>query len=256
MLLTKEVCRLWFCDRCLIGFSSAPQKDPFDKRYFDYLLANEPESLVQFQERAAKVRSIISAARALDVGAGTGTFALAMARYGCEVETVDTSNAACDYMREHGVTSHQGRLSSINLPGGYDLVTFWDSLQYVDGAAETLLAARQLLRDGGVLVVQVPHHSGELLKMARLLEHVSERAARSLLHMSSQRYHFTAPGLESLLERTGFTAFDRERGHLGIRLRLRHGIRTVLIDVMESFYAVWARVRGEEAPLVYYCHPS
>lgn len=211
---------------------------------------------MRFQERATKVRRIIAATRALDVGAGTGMFALAMARYGCEVDSVDISEAACDYMREHGLTSHQGRLPSIDLPGGYDLITFWDSLQYVDGAAETLLAARQLLRDGGVLVVQVPHHSRELLKMGRLLEHMSAKAARSLLHLSSQRYHFTAAGLESLLRRTHFSAFDRDRSQPTVQVRLRHGVRTALVDTMESLYAVWARVRGEEAPLVYYCRPS
>ena len=76
--------------------------------------------------------------RALEYGAGFGQSALALARLGVEVDTVDISAKFCEFVQRQGdhfqvpLRAHQGRFGDHPRPeiGAYDLIWFYESFHH------------------------------------------------------------------------------------------------------------------------------
>lgn len=108
----------------------------------------------------------------LDIGGGTGGFAVTVAQLGHRVRVVDPSPdalAALDRRaREVGaeVTGVQGDLSDLQVePGSVDLVMCHGVLEFVSDPAADLRALGLALRDGGQLSVAVAQrHSAVIAK--------------------------------------------------------------------------------------------
>jgi hypothetical protein len=107
-----------------------------------------------------------------------------------------------------------------------------------------------------LLVVQTAHHSLSKLRFAALLSIVSAKAAASLLHASSQQFHFTPRSMERLLERTGFRMVGFETGRAPLRFRPRAGLTPFFADLLENAYALTARLRREHGGFIVYCRPK
>jgi S-adenosylmethionine-dependent methyltransferase len=151
----------------------------------------------------------------LDIGGGTGGFAVRVAELGHQVRVVDPSPdalAALDRRaRESGVevTGQQGDLSSlldVADPGSADVVLCHGVLEVVDDPAAALATIAEVLRPGGVLSLLVAHRHAAVVARA-LAGHFEQ--ARAILDgtepagRSGRR--FTAPELEELLPAAGFT---------------------------------------------------
>jgi 2-polyprenyl-3-methyl-5-hydroxy-6-metoxy-1,4-benzoquinol methylase len=245
-----------WCDACQLARSTKPPRDPFGAQYLEMLVGNKDVSEASFNRRLPAIARLTPARRVLDVGAGAGVFVRMMLARGAEAEAVEVSAEACRLMSESGVVARCGNLPDLRLGGEFDLVTFWDSLQCMEQPHENLVAARELLKPEGLLVVQVAHHSRVMLAYAAVLALMSERAAQGVLHLSSQQWHFSTEGLRRLLEHAGFDIVERERGCLKPWLRLNRGLRTAAADTLEAVYLLGALLRREEAPLIYYCRPQ
>jgi SAM-dependent methyltransferase len=137
--------------------------------------------------------------RALDVGSGRGDFGVVMRRKGWEVVGLEPSVQACEVARQRGVTTELGTLETTGagLPGGFDAVVFNHSLEHVVDPARDLLLAHGLLRDGGLLLVSVPNFGCWQRRWF----------GSNWLHLDLPRHrsHFSPQGLETLLNRTGFS---------------------------------------------------
>ncbi|MGZ5401271.1 MAG: class I SAM-dependent methyltransferase, partial [Nocardioides sp.] len=111
----------------------------------------------------------------LDIGGGTGGFAVRVAELGHQVRVVDPSPdalAALDRRaRESGVevTGQQGDLSSlldVAAPGSADVVLCHGVLEVVDDPAAALATIGEVLRPGGVLSLLVAQRHAAVVARA------------------------------------------------------------------------------------------
>jgi len=151
----------------------------------------------------------------LDIGGGTGGFAVRVAELGHQVRLVDPSPdalAALDRRaRETGVevTGQQGDLSTlldVAEPGSADVVLCHGVLEVVDDPAAALATIADVLRPGGVLSLLVAQRHAAVVARAMAGHFEQARAmlgATGPAGRSGRR--FTAPELETLLPAAGFT---------------------------------------------------
>jgi 2-polyprenyl-3-methyl-5-hydroxy-6-metoxy-1,4-benzoquinol methylase len=136
--------------------------------------------------------------RLLDIGCGSGRF-LARACdqgwtcVGTEVDPVSVARA-----RERGFTVHQGSVESFaELGEQFDAVTLSHVIEHVHDPLSMLISARRLLRPGGLLWIETPNVSAP--------GHSLEGSNWVGLHPPFHLMVFSVKGLQSLLEKAGFT---------------------------------------------------
>lgn len=142
-----------------------------------------------------------SPGRLLDVGSGRGDLGVALRDHGWEVSGLDPSPEACSHARTRGVTAVEGTLlDGTSVGSDFDAVVFNHSLEHVVEPLDDLSAARRLLRVGGALVVLLPNFGSWQRR----------RFGSSWFHLDLPRHrsHFTARGLERLLQRAGFDGIE------------------------------------------------
>jgi S-adenosylmethionine-dependent methyltransferase len=159
------------------------------------------------------------ALRVIDVGGGTGGFAVPLAEAGHHVTVIDASPDALASLarraEEAGVadriTALQGdgdQLAALVPAGGADLVLCHSVLEEVDDPAAVMAAVAEALRPGGAASVVVANRRGAVLARA-LAGHLA--AATALLGDPSGRAgggkpqrRFDAEGAVALVEAAGF----------------------------------------------------
>lgn len=108
-------------------------------------------------------RRLAPAQQLLDVGCGYGTFAAQTHRAtGCAVTGIDM-DAGCiaNALDRDRVAYLCATLASVPLPqGGFDVVTFFESLEHHADPVAALRSAGRLLKPGGLVVVEVPNFRG------------------------------------------------------------------------------------------------
>ena len=158
----------------------------------------------------------VALARIVDIGGGTGGFAVPLAELGHRVQVVDPSPdalAALDRRaHERGVadrvSGQQGDLSEVATlvePGSVDLVLCHGVLEVVDDPAAALAAIWGVLRPGGHLSLLVAQRHFAVVAQA-MAGHF--QAARHLLDAGPERgpHRFTRDELLDLLAAVGFEA--------------------------------------------------
>jgi S-adenosylmethionine-dependent methyltransferase len=179
----------------------------------------------------------------VDVGAGTGGFAVSMASLGHRVTVVDPSPDALAAARwraaEAGVTLTEVQGEATDLPalvgepgvgdGGADLVICHNVLEYVDSPSAALAAVARVLRPGGTVSVLAANTVAAVLQRALAGKYAEARAmlpgtgpagtgsssagpAAPAGTTSARR--FTLPELTALIEGAGLRAGDAH----GIRI--------------------------------------
>jgi len=120
----------------------------------------------------------VSSLRALDLGCGTGTTAVRLARLGIPVTLLDSSASmlalAERTVAEAGVSDmmavKQGdatHLAELFQPRSFDLILCHNLLEYVDEPGDLLRGAARVLRNSSaILSVLVRNQAGEVLKAA------------------------------------------------------------------------------------------
>ena len=162
------------------------------------------------KRRAARVHPLVNRdrIRALDIGAGDGRFLRAMRDAGCECWGTELAGPAFERAaRVPGLHMISGEVALAGLESRFfDVVTIWHVLEHVTAPAAMLHCCYDLLRDGGVLVVEVPHLGSWQSAMVR------DKA----FHLDPPRhlYQFTAASLDAMLAGAGFVVQDRETASL------------------------------------------
>ena len=115
---------------------------------------------------------------ALDIGGGTGTAAVRLARLGIHVTLLDSSTEMLDMAqgaaREAAVTAKltlkhgdAAQLANLFHPGSFDVILCHNVLEYVDDPDAVLRAAAGALRDqSAILSILVRNQAGDVLKAA------------------------------------------------------------------------------------------
>jgi SAM-dependent methyltransferase len=172
----------------------------------------------------------------VDVGAGTGGFAVSIARRGHRVTVLDPSPDALAAARwraaEAGVTLTDVQGEATDLPGlvgepgsadspgaGADLVICHNVLEYVDAPSDALAAVARVLRPGGTVSVLAANSVAAVLQRAlagkyaealallpgssAVSEGAAPETAPAMLGSASAPRRFTLSELTALLEEAG-----------------------------------------------------
>ena len=134
--------------------------------------------------------------RLLDVGSGRGDLGVVAGELGWDVTGLEPSPGAAEAARARGVPTEVGTLDDVRLEPPYDVVVFQHSLEHVAVPCAALERARDLLESGGAVLITVPNFGSW---QARAF-----RDAWFHLDLPRHRSHFTADGLQRLLQRAGF----------------------------------------------------
>jgi 2-polyprenyl-3-methyl-5-hydroxy-6-metoxy-1,4-benzoquinol methylase len=137
--------------------------------------------------------------RLLDVGCGPGFFISTARDFGWDPTGVEISSVAAGFgARSYGLEILQGDLLDLDLPSrSFDVITMWHLLEHLPEPMATLRLARQLLREGGWLVVEVPN-------LESLFFRLTARPYRGAAHPRFHRQSFSHRTLERALRCAGF----------------------------------------------------
>jgi 2-polyprenyl-3-methyl-5-hydroxy-6-metoxy-1,4-benzoquinol methylase len=181
------------------GESSAPKRLSWDSLR---LLLHQ--SVLRHRRKALLNRP---PGRVLDVGCGDGDFVAHLKPRGWEVHGIEFSDAGCKLARAKGVQVYQGELKAANFPDGYfDVVTFWHVIEHLTDPMAEISEARRILRDDGLLVIEVPNIASSIFKLCR--------ESWWLLDIPRHLQHYTPDTLQKLLQRAGFASVYRQNFHL------------------------------------------
>jgi len=128
-------------------------------RYIEKSLQSNPER-IENQVRAALGHGNIQGGRVLDIGCGGGLFLAKMKQAGADCLGIELSDTRAFY----AMTRHD--LKIVKRPiedeywelqhGKFDAVTLWDVIEHVNYPLATLRAAAEMLKSGGVLLIDTP----------------------------------------------------------------------------------------------------
>jgi S-adenosylmethionine-dependent methyltransferase len=194
-------------------------RTPEGRLRLDLVFANLQEFLPQ------SARSLY----VLDVGCGTGTIAVRLARLGVHVTLLDESLPMLDIAKgaadEAGITQNVtlkngdvSQLSGLFRDRSFDVILCHNILEYVDDPCAVLRSAARLLRDSSSVVsVLVRNQAGEVLKAAikdgdlAATEHnITAEWCREALYGGKVRL-FATDGLRAML-RAASLEISSERG--------------------------------------------
>lgn len=145
--------------------------------------------------------------RVLDVGCGDGQFLADLKKRGWDVYGVEFSATGCNLARTKGINVHHGELRKAAFPDKFfDVVTAWHVLEHLSEPTVDLAEMQRILRDDGLLAVEVPNSSSLTFKLCR------ERWWQ--LDIPRHLQHYTPATLQKLLQQTGFTVLRRQNFHL------------------------------------------
>lgn len=178
--------------------------------------------------------------RILDIGCGSGRFLGMMAEMGFEIYGMELPGPAAERAsRVAGLHLHRGRLEDWPGPeASLDAVTLWHVLEHMTDPESVLTRCRRLLKDGGVLALEVPNGSSW---QARWFQ-------TRWFHLDPPRhlFQFTPEALTRLLDRAGFAevrwrALQGEMGLFGFLQSLLN----CFVQPRDAFYQ-GLRVRHRE----------
>jgi len=214
-------------------YAGAEHLDP------EYVAAFDRKSPTDWSERVAALArlGIGATSTVIDIGAGTGTFALAVRPHVLRVIAVDASPAMVALMRARGIEAIEGGfLDYEHAHGEVDLVHSRNALHHLPDFWKAVALDRiaQLLKPGGALVLQDIVYSFDPSEAASVIEQWLDDApvdavggwtAHELAeHVRSEHSTF-AWLLELILDRVGFDVVDCRysgtRVHASYTCRLR-----------------------------------
>ena len=182
--------------------------------------------------------------RLLDVGTAAGAFLAAARERGWTVEGCEPNRWLADWgSRHYGLNIRAGELfDQPFVAASFDVVTLWDVIEHTPDPARVIGRARELVRPGGLLIVNYPDRGSWL---ARLL------GRRWPFLSSVHLYYFTRDTITRLLERHGFGVLMM-RPHVQ-RLELdyllsRAAIVSVWLSRLARTVARWLGLSRVQAP--------
>jgi SAM-dependent methyltransferase len=179
--------------------------------------------------------------RILDLGCGTGAFAMEMQGRGWTVAVTELDDAVLDGMRARGM---EARSPADALRDGFsdkfDAITAWHVLEHVPRPRELAEWSRRNLKPGGVFQATVPN----------LDSWQAQRYGRQWLHLDVPRhlYHFTPATLRALLDKAGLPMTNAKT--FALEYDLFGVIQSSLNQVCEKPNVLFERLtaKGEKPP--------
>lgn len=137
----------------------------------------------------------------LEIGSSLGYLLRVLCSVGFDAEGVEPSKFAVDYARERGLKVTHGYFEqSLYPPSSFDVVILNHVLEHISNPSELLHGVREILRDGGIILVSVPNFGS--------IEAQLFRQHWRFLMPQEHYLQFTPKTLSCLLLRNGFDVLD------------------------------------------------
>ena len=158
------------------------------------------------QREASIIKQMKSGGSLLDIGCATGTFFHGFKGAEWRLSGVDTSKLAVEKARtEYGAAVFCGTLHEAGYPSRFfDVVTMLDTLYYLPDPAAELREIHRILKDDGVLAIEIPGLTYTLAREQGPLCWLLDRKWRRGLANSFHLYYFSPKTIRLLLSMAGF----------------------------------------------------
>jgi SAM-dependent methyltransferase len=121
---------------------------------------SEPPRVQAASYRVELLRAHTEPGRLIEIGAGTGAFAVAARSAGFDVSAIEMSERCCRYLSERegidAICSDRPLEAIASLPPAR-VVALWHVLEHLPNPAEVLVRVAEKVQPGGVLVIAVPN---------------------------------------------------------------------------------------------------
>jgi 2-polyprenyl-3-methyl-5-hydroxy-6-metoxy-1,4-benzoquinol methylase len=136
----------------------------------------------------------------LDIGTGHGLLPLLASKRGYVAEGTDVSRHVCENLPPKiGIPIHHGSVEEIRFDKSFDIITLIHVLEHTESPVSTINRCRELLNEGGFIVVVVPNYRS---LDTRIKDFLSKRNLKSRpfkhLALGHHNYVFSLENLELL----------------------------------------------------------
>ena len=163
-------------------------------------------------------------ARVLDIGCGGGLFLSLLKHEGADVVGIELSDSCSQYAKtKHKLEIHKYPIESDFWQMGYanhfDAVTLWDVIEHVNYPFQTLQSATNVLKKGGLLLIDTPcrdsfyHQVGELTYRLSGGRFPTFLNAMYSSHLFGHKQIFATVEMKSLFESVGLEVIDLHKLH-------------------------------------------
>lgn len=154
------------------------------------------------RERLQRLRRHVSGGRLLDVGAAAGQFMAVAHDAFTEVIGIEPDPVASAQGRDAGFDVRTGNVEDLQLEGGFDAVAMLRVVEHLDSPRAALQRVRDLLRPGGVVLIETPTVDNRWF----------ERAPSRWRQLIPDRYYFfSRHTLEILLRTCGLEPVEHQK---------------------------------------------
>lgn len=201
----------------------------------DVLRSLHDTQLPAVRAQARELRRVLGrGGSGLEVGSYVGAFLAAARDEGLQIEGLDINAEINAFTRGLGFQVHDGTLGSFGDGRRFDTISIWNTFDQLPEPRAAVIAASNLLTDGGILALRVPN--GEFYaRLRRLLTHrvaPVRHAARAVLAHNN---------LLTFPYRAGFGVRSLSRLLRDAGLDVAHVRGDVLVPTSDEWTRAWAR---------------
>jgi 2-polyprenyl-3-methyl-5-hydroxy-6-metoxy-1,4-benzoquinol methylase len=150
----------------------------------------------------------------LDIGTGHGLLPLLAMKRGYVAEGTDVSRHVCENLPQKiGIPIHHGAVEEIRFDKSFDIITLIHVLEHTESPVSTIKRCKELLNEGGFIVVVVPNYRS---LDTRIKDFLSKRNLKSRpfkhLALGHHNYVFSLENLELLGKLAGLRTVYKGTG--------------------------------------------
>lgn len=198
----KERGAILKCARCDIAYKAdwpserelkEGYEESIDKQYFGLV----EERRRSFQYLIEQIERRLPKGKLLDVGCGEGTLVDIAVKRGWEAEGIEPNKNFVKWAKKnYGVKIKQGSVFNEKLEkNSYDAITLLDVIEHVPDPILFLKRCRELLKDGGYIVISTPNFGS-------LFSRIMKKNWFYIL--SIHLFYFTPKTINMILKKSGF----------------------------------------------------
>lgn len=131
----------------------------------------------------------------LDVGCGYSYFLKMIEKCAHKVFGIEVSKMRAKAAKERGIDVTHGDIFNWDIGKKIDVITMFHVLEHIVNPNEFMLRLREIIKEDGKLIIEIPNHDDILLK---------NRSYRKFYYQNAHCSYFTIDTLEQLLNKFGF----------------------------------------------------